>query len=160
MKSLIAALVLGAAVAAGSAEAAGCGRPVGEAAEGEALAAAINRFRSDQGLRPLAIAPQLTRAAGDHACAMVARNEFSHTLGGSAKARIHKAGCSARLVGENIAMGYGQGAQVFRQWLESPGHRKVMALKGVAVMGIGVAAPGPGQGGGPRWVLQVAAPCR
>lgn len=57
-------------------------------------------------------------------------------------------------------MGYGQGVQVFRQWLESPGHRKIMALKGVAVMGIGVAAPEPGQGGGPRWVLQVAAPCR
>jgi len=160
MKGFLLAAACAAFLGPQAVSAAGCAQPSGNAAEVEVIASALNRFRKEKGLPPLAVSPQLTRSANDYACAMVARNEFSHTVGGSAKTRMRRAGCNARLVGENIAMGYRQGAQVFQQWLDSPGHRKVMSLNGVAIMGIGVAAPGAGQGGGPRWVLQVAAPCR
>lgn len=160
MRGIIPGAALAVMLGAHAATAATCAQPEGSAAEVAVIADALNRFRAERGLAALAVSPQLTRSANGYACALVARNAFSHTVGGSAKTRMRKAGCNARLVGENIAMGYRQGAQVFRQWLDSPGHRKVMSLNGVAIMGIGVAAPGPGQGGGPRWVLQVAAPCR
>lgn len=160
MRGILLASVMATLLGPQAATAATCPQPEGSAAEVAVIADALNRFRAEKGLAALAVSPQLARSANGYACALVARNEFSHTVGGSAKTRMRKAGCDARLVGENIAMGYRRGAQVFQQWLDSPGHRKVMSLDGVAIVGIGVAAPAPGQGGGPRWVLQVAAPCR
>ncbi|MBC7142588.1 MAG: CAP domain-containing protein [Rhodobacteraceae bacterium] len=151
-------LAVGMALVASTSEA-GCARPEGGAGEVAALADAINRYRADRGLQPLAVTPALSRAAGDHACAMVAQNRFSHDLGGSPKTRMRKAGCRTRLAGENIAMGYARGADVLRQWLDSPGHRRVLSMRGISRMGIAVASPKPGQGGGPRWVLDVAAGC-
>lgn len=151
-------LALGMALFAASADA-GCARPEGGAGEVAALAEAINRYRTDRGLQPLAVTPALSLAAGDHACAMVAQNRFGHDLGGSPRTRMRKAGCRTWLAGENIAMGYARGADVLRQWLASPGHRRVLSLRGISRMGIAVAGPKPGQGGGPRWVLDVAAGC-
>jgi len=158
LKTCLLALCL--AAIAPAAGAATCASPANAAAEVAVLAEAINRFRASRGLRPLALSAVLSGAGQAHACRMVATGQFSHTVGGSPKTRLRKAGCNARLAGENIAMGYSRGAQVFDQWRTSSGHNKIMSLSGASQMGIGVAAPGPGQGGGPRWVLEVAANCR
>ena len=154
------ALAVSLALLAPAARAAQCAVPAGAEGELAALAGEINRFRAAKGLRALPVSPVLTRAAQEQACRMVATNTFSHSVGGGPKARLRKAGCNARLAGENIAMGYSRGAQVFEQWRTSSGHNKIMSLGGVSQMGLGVAAPAPGQGGGPRWVLAVTAPCR
>ncbi len=149
----LAAMTLAAPVAAQ------CARPQDGGRQIAVLADAINRYRTDRGLQPLSLLPALSRAATDHACAMVAHNRFSHDLGGTPKTRMRKAGCRTRLAGENIAMGYASGTDVLQQWLDSPGHRKILSMRGISRMGIGVASPKPGQGGGPRWVLDVAAGC-
>ncbi len=124
-----------------------------------ALAAAVNRFRESQGLRALAVSGPLERAATGHACAMVARNQFTHAGGGGLKARIRREGCRARFVGETIAMGYSGADATLRQWIDSPPHRRILLSRQAGAMGIGVAAPRKGQGGGPRWVLDVADGC-
>lgn len=136
-----------------------CAMPQGGEAQMGAMAAAVNGFRSGAGLQPLARDPALDRAAVGHACAMVARNRFTHDGGGGLRARIRREGCGARLVGETIAMGHADAGATLRQWIDSPPHRRILLSEGARIMGIGLAAPRRGQGGGPRWVLNVADGC-
>ena len=105
------------------------------------------------------IAPPLVAAAQGHGCDMVATGRFSHDGKGGAKARMKRAGCRTRKTGETIAMGYSSPKRTLQQWIESPPHRQILLMRNMTVMGIGLAEPAPGQGGGPRWVLDVSAGC-
>ncbi|MEZ5777923.1 MAG: CAP domain-containing protein [Paracoccaceae bacterium] len=139
--------------------AADCAMPRGGSAARAALAEAVNGFRDGRGLPRLTVSRALENAATGHACGMVARDRFSHEGGGGLRARVRRAGCRANLVGETIAMGNTDAGATLQQWINSPPHRRILLSKGMRVMGIGLAAPRRGQGGGPRWVLDVADGC-
>lgn len=146
-------------VASCVAASAGCSLPANAEAEIHALVGQINDFRRSHGVPPLELAGPLMESARSHACSMVRTNAFTHAGKGGAKARMSSAGCHSRLAAENIAMGFSSGRKTMQLWVESPGHRHILLMRGVTKMGLGVAAPSPGQTGGPRWVLDVSAGC-
>lgn len=119
----------------------------------------INQFRQQHGLAPLQLASPLMDSARTHACAMARTGAFTHSGNGGAKARMKRAGCRTRLSAENIAMGFSSGHKTMQLWVDSPGHRRILLMRGMTRMGLAVAAPAPGQPGGPRWVLDVSAGC-
>jgi uncharacterized protein YkwD len=154
------ALALIVLMAPGTAQA-GCARPDGAGSEIKAVLASVNAERASRGLRPLRLSSTLSAAAQNHACTMVATGRFSHTGpdGSSPKVRARRAGCRTRLTAENIAMGYSSADRTMDLWMHSSGHRRNILLPSVDMIGIGLAAPRPGQGGGPRWVQVFARGC-
>lgn len=144
---------------AGMSQAATCARPDFAAGAVPELVHLINDFREKNGAGKLVLEASLMTAAQGHACSLAASNQFTHNGNGGPKSRMKRAGCRARTTGENIAMGFSSPVKTMQLWLESPPHRRVLLMRNMSVMGIGVAGPKPGQSGGPRWVLDVAARC-
>ncbi|WP_343081152.1 CAP domain-containing protein [Ostreiculturibacter nitratireducens] len=159
LKSIALAALVASAFSAARAES--CAVPVGAQAEIAKAIAATNAERRARGLPELKVSSALTKAAQGHACAMVRTDTFSHRLAGSSgpKARIRAAGCRTTLAAENIAMGYSSAEATMALWMKSSGHRRNILLRGVTSVGIALAAPRPGQGGGPRWVQVFAKGC-
>jgi len=156
LAALIAFAAASPALAAG-----GCATPGDGATLSAEIGRLLNAARAGKGLAPLRPSAALAAAASGHACDMVRRDYFAHESrsGGSVMDRARRQGYRACLIAENIAMGYPGVAQTHRGWMGSPGHRRNILMEGVAEFGLGVAAPGPGQGGGLRWVLVLARPC-
>lgn len=159
---LIRLAALGALLAlSATAARADCAAPVGAEAEIAAVLDQTNAVRAQRGLPALRVSPALNRAAMAHACEMVAADRFDHrgVDGSLPKARIRRAGCRSPLTAENIAMGFASGPRTMELWLASPGHLRNILLRGVDSIGIAVAAPRPGQKGGPRWAQVFARGC-
>lgn len=97
-----------------------------------------NAFRSQQGLPPLAVSPQLEAAAEAHGRDMARRGFFSHTGsdGSSAGRRAKRQGYRYCLIAENIAKGQKSPAQVMRSWTGSKGHRRNMLLRKASEIGV------------------------
>ncbi len=91
-----------------------------------ALLAAHNREREKESLPPLKLSEKLTQAALVHAKDMAEHHTLDHT--GSDKStvveRVKRQKYPYILVGENIADGQRDVAEVMTTWMESPGHRK------------------------------------
>lgn len=85
-------------------------------------AAAINAIRGSHRLAPLAIHPLLAEAAQAQAARMAARDDISHRLGGSLRARLRQVGYPG-YGGENLSAGRSSLADVLAGWMASPGHR-------------------------------------
>lgn len=111
------------------------------------------RARADAGLPAATSDPRLARAAQAHAEDMVRQGYFSHVgLNGSqVMDRVLAQGYATCEVSENIAGGQQDEAAAFVSWMESPGHRRNMLMRGAAQYGLGRA--------GDRWVLVMAKPC-
>jgi uncharacterized protein YkwD len=92
--------------------------PVSEAG----AAAAINAIRAGHRLAPLSLHRLLEAAAQAQAARMVARDEISHRLGGSLRARLRQVGYPG-IGGENLSAGRAELAAVLDGWMASPGHR-------------------------------------
>lgn len=86
---------------------------------------------------PLRWNEALADAALAHSLDMAAKNYFSHTdpAGNSVAQRAGRAGYRWRHVGENIAAGLGEPAQVVAGWLASPGHCANIMAPDFAEMG-------------------------
>jgi uncharacterized protein YkwD len=101
------------------------GGPVFADASSDALRL-INGYRAQAGCRPLVVNPQLQAAAKNHAQAMASKNFFSHTgkTGSKMAQRIAREGFKGRKLAENIAAGQSSGAEVFKSWMSSQGHKR------------------------------------
>jgi uncharacterized protein YkwD len=109
----------------------------------------INNARKGRGLAVVRIAGPLDRAALAHSRDMIAHDYFSHSslAGATVAARARRAGystsgCSQWSVGEVIALGSGSKgtpAGVFKAWMRSSGHRKVIFTKDWRDVGVGCA---------------------
>lgn len=119
----------------------------------EALISALNRARTESGLRAVQVHPQLTAAAQRHADDMRARGFFAHKApgGGTHKSRMRKAGYRACTSGEALAMGVPNEQSAFVGWMNSPGHYKV--LMGRKFTHYGFARSGN------HWVFVAGRPC-
>jgi uncharacterized protein YkwD len=113
--------------------------------------AAVNAERAGAGLPPLKANARLTRAAQGHACDNAARGSYSHTgsNGSDLTARLRNAGYRFRAAAENTGRGFGTPDRAVDWWMNSPGHRANILMRGVREIGVGVAM-GDGKA---HWVL-------
>lgn len=115
---------------------------------------ALNAFRAENGLGPLARSPQLERAARAHASDMARHGYFDHMApdGGDPMTRAQRAGYSPCFIAENIAQGQGSVPEVMAGWARSPGHRRNMLSTSATEYGLV-------RGDGNRWVMLLGRSC-
>jgi uncharacterized protein YkwD len=89
------------------------------------LLSLVNSARASSGLRPVTINPRLTAAAQTHSLDQARRNRMGHegSNGSSIGQRVKQQGYSMRYAGENVAAGQTSARAVFRDWMNSAGHR-------------------------------------
>ncbi len=117
----------------------------------------ISGYRSNNGLGPVIVDPELMRLANDQARTMAARNKLDHDVGRPFQQRIKKSGFDASVAVENISAGYHTLAEAFSGWRNSPPHRANMLNRNVTRMGI-AAVYSPQSKYKVFWALILAAP--
>lgn len=117
---------------------------------------AHNQSRAAKGLRPLALNPQLVKAAQSHSDFMAARGKLAHSgIGdGSPWDRIAAAGYRMSSAAENVAWNQQGVNQVMKSWMNSPGHRSNI-LGAYREFGGAVAY---GKDGSPYWTTDFGTP--
>ena len=96
----------------------------------------ISGYRSNNGLGPVIIDPELMQLASEQARSMAARDKLDHDVGKPFQERIRKSGFDASVAVENISAGYHTLAEAFSGWRDSPPHRANMLNRSVTKMGI------------------------
>ena len=98
----------------------------------------LNHVRDRAGASDVRSSRSLRRAARQHATDMVERSYFSHTSpdGSEPMDRAQRANCDCHAIAENIAMGQRSAREVFRAWMDSPGHRENMLRNGYHSYGL------------------------
>ena len=87
----------------------------------------MNAERRAHGVRPLSPSPVLTQSARRYARSLLQRGVLVHGARIAAPPRF-------RLIGENLALVFGRGAQprrAVRMWMNSATHRQVMLHAGM-----------------------------
>lgn len=120
---------------------------------------AINAYRKSNGLKPLALSPQLNKAALVHAEDLAKRDLLDHdgSDGSTAGDRVKRTGYRSALTAENIAAGQKSLDEVLRGWKKSPAHNRNLLLADAKDMGIAVAYA-PNSRYKAFWALVLAAP--
>jgi uncharacterized protein YkwD len=125
--------------------------------DAKAAQSMISGYRSNNGLGPVIIDPELMRLANDQARTMAARNKLDHDVGRPFQQRIRSSGFDASVAVENISAGYHTLAEAFSGWRDSPPHRANMLNRSVTRMGI-AAVYSPQSKYKVFWALILAAP--
>jgi len=122
----------------------------------QAALAAVNAFRTENGLAPLVLDERLSRAAAMQSKAQAERSWIGHygSDGSTAKARALRAGYHAKIASENVASGQKSFGDVMHFWEESPGHRENLLRPNVTAIGVAMAK---NQSGRAYWTLVLAA---
>jgi uncharacterized protein YkwD len=136
-----------------------CLMPEGGQADVLILFDQINAVRLSRGLMPLRPSPVLMIAAQARACAIAAGDADSDARQGGTELRLRSAGCRARAAAEVDDKMRGNGFEVAQAWRDSGVKWRAMTLAGMSEVGIGIAAPQPGQPDGNIWVMAVASGC-
>jgi uncharacterized protein YkwD len=110
----------------------------GAVLDANAAASMISGYRSNNGLGPVTVDPELMRLAGEQAHAMAASGKIEHDASRPFQDRMRNSGFDAAVAVENISAGYHTLAEAFSGWRDSPPHRANM-LNG-SVTRIGIAA--------------------
>jgi uncharacterized protein YkwD len=96
----------------------------------------ISGYRTNNGLGPVIIDPELMRMAGEQARAMATRDKLDHDAWRPFTERIRQSHFDASVAVENIGAGYHTLAEAFSGWRDSPPHRANMLNRTVTKMGI------------------------
>jgi uncharacterized protein YkwD len=96
----------------------------------------ISGYRTNNGLGPVSLDPELMRLASAQAHTMAAHDKLDHNVGQPFQERIRHSSFDAGVAVENIAAGYTTLAEAFSGWRESPAHRANMLNRYVTRMGI------------------------
>jgi uncharacterized protein YkwD len=107
--------------------------------DANAAAAMISGYRSNNGLGPVVLDPELMRLAGEQARAMAARDKLDHDAWRPFQDRIQQSHFDASVAVENVGAGYHTLAEAFSGWRDSPPHRANMLNRAVTKMGIAAA---------------------
>jgi uncharacterized protein YkwD len=124
-----------------------------------AAASMISGYRSNNGLGPVTVDPELMRMANEQARAMAAHDKMDHDIGRPFQDRIRNSSFAGSAAVENISAGYHTLAEAFSGWRDSPPHRANMLNRGVTRLGI-AAAFAPGSKYKVFWALILAGPER
>ena len=145
-------LTVGGAVTA-SARSAASPRRAESASSGERFAtAAINRYRAQNGLGPVALDSRLVRAAAYVARANAAAGTLSHDAGGSFEMRMAQTGLPRGLKAENLGVGTATFDQTLAMWQASSAHNANLLLPDAHRVGIARAEAGRGR----FWAMVIA----
>jgi uncharacterized protein YkwD len=120
-------------------------------------ASMISGYRTNNGLTPVSVDPELMKLAEAQAQAMASRDKLDHNVIRGFNERLKLHGYRARTAAENIGAGYHTLAEAFSGWRDSPPHRANMLLDGASRMGI-AAAYAPNSKYKVFWALILAAP--
>jgi uncharacterized protein YkwD len=129
-----------------------------------ALRCLVNATREQHGLSTLRSSSRLNVAADRHSADMVARGYFAHVSpdGRSVTDRVrdtgYLSGTGDWALGEDIGWGTGSAstpASIFRAFMNSPPHRKIILSREFHEIGVGVSpgVPVAGEGSGATFVL-------
>jgi uncharacterized protein YkwD len=105
----------------------------------------VNLERAERDLPPVVVNQVLAKVADDYACEMVNAKFFGHRhpISGQGPAdRAIAARYAFYAIGENLAAGLTEPAEVMRQWMESPSHRDIILEPNWKEVGIAVRAGG------------------
>jgi uncharacterized protein YkwD len=102
----------------------------------DAAQSIISSFRTNNGLGPVTIDPELMKLANEQARAMAARDKLDHNVLHPFEQRIRQSSFDAAVAVENIGAGYPTLAEAFSGWRNSPPHRANMLSPTVTKMGI------------------------
>jgi uncharacterized protein YkwD len=103
----------------------------------------VNGLRQEHGLAPLESHRVLAEVARQYSCRMARQKFFGHEApGGETLAdRLHEAGQSFRVVGENLAANVNATdpvAAAVHGWMKSPGHRQNLMRSNFTKTGVGI----------------------
>jgi uncharacterized protein YkwD len=111
-----------------------------------AVVDAVNAARTERGLQPLTVDPELTGIARRHSCAMAERGFFEHTMpdGTTMAERLKAAGRRYLAAGENLARieARDPAARAVAGWLKSATHRENMLSPRFTTTGVGACRGG------------------
>ena len=115
--------------------------PVQITAEEKLMLDSVNTERAKESLSALSWCPALARSATAHSVDMAFNNYFEHESldGREISDRAKAQGYDYRTVGENIAVGQRDVAEVMEGWMNSPGHRENILRPQFTHLGSGVA---------------------
>jgi uncharacterized protein YkwD len=122
-----------------------------------AAASMISGYRSNNGLGPVTVDPDLMRMASEQAHAMAAHDKMDHDIGRPFQDRIRNSPFRNSVAVENISAGYHTLAEAFSGWRDSPPHRANMLNRSVTRIGI-AAALAPNTKYKVFWALILAGP--
>jgi uncharacterized protein YkwD len=125
--------------------------------DADAAQSIISGYRSNNGLSPVSLDPELMRLASEQAHAMATHDKMDHNVVRPFQQRIRNSGFDAGVAVENVAAGYSTLAEAFSGWRESPPHRANMLNRTVTRMGI-AAVYAPQSKYKVFWALILAAP--
>jgi uncharacterized protein YkwD len=109
------------------------------------ILALVNAERQRAGLNPVVNSAALTMQATQYACEMIQYDFFDHVnpvTGSTLGDRAREFGYEFYVVGENLGAGQATPQQVFRDWMNSPGHRRNVLDPRFVELGVGVAVGG------------------
>jgi uncharacterized protein YkwD len=104
-----------------------------------------NTERRNNGVRPLALSSELSRAAQAYSQVLATTGCFAHTCGPipDLAERLERTGYNDwQAIAENIAGGYETPEAAMRGWMNSPGHRKNILSPMFTEIGLGLAKGG------------------
>ena len=104
-----------------------------------AAASMISGYRSNNGLGPVSVDPDLMRMANEQAIAMAQHDTMNHDIGKPFKERVGNSPFVNVVVVENVSAGYHTLAEAFSGWRDSPPHRANLLNRGVSRLGIAAA---------------------
>jgi uncharacterized protein YkwD len=104
-----------------------------------AAASMISGFRSNNGLGPVSVDPDLMRMANEQALAMAQHDTMNHDIGKPFKERVGNSPFANVVVVKNVSAGYHTLAEAFSGWRDSPPHRANMLNRSVSRLGIAAA---------------------
>lgn len=99
----------------------------------------INLLRSQQGMQPVTLNPQLAAAAMAHSRDMSAQNRAWHfgSDGSSPLDRVRRAGYAGRLLGEDISETYENEISTLNGWMQSRDTRDIIMDPTARELGMG-----------------------
>ncbi|MGX7743763.1 CAP domain-containing protein [Rhodopseudomonas parapalustris] len=112
----------------------------------------ISAFRAKNGQGKVVMDAALNAIAQRQAVAMASKDVLSHEAGGPFTSRVAPAKVSR--AAENIAYGYPDFPNTLKQWINSPGHRANLLLKGASK--VGVASVRSSASGRTYWAMVIA----
>ncbi|WP_420130948.1 CAP domain-containing protein [Rhodopseudomonas sp.] len=111
----------------------------------------ISEFRAKNGEGKVVMDATLNAIAQQQAAGMAAKDVLDHDVVGNFNNRV--APSKAASAAENIAYGYDSFPKTLGQWINSPGHRRNLLLKGATKVGVANAKSASGR---TYWAMVIA----
>jgi|GEM_PF-1588471 len=105
--------------------------------EQQEFLALVNKARADAGLKPVKLNNKLNQSAMDYSGTQAKLGKISHEADGTNFGQRNEKFSYTSNRGENVAMGQQSVQDVFKSWMDSPGHRDNILMSDATEIGLG-----------------------